>query len=190
MVKTLSSKPASKAVLKTSTHHTTIGTFEARWSSLGLVCLLWREPTDLPEIAEKKQNSGTLEGAAEQLQNAFQDYLTGNFYSLDSVAIDGSDWTPFFSEVYRICRTIPPGETLSYAELAAKAGSPGASRAVGQAMRTNRIPLLIPCHRVVGASGKLHGYSGPGGLETKRLLLDHERGYPTLNLLSFACDHQ
>jgi methylated-DNA-[protein]-cysteine S-methyltransferase len=83
--------------------------------------------------------------------------------------------SPFFQRVYAIARTIPAGETLSYAELADRAGSPKAFRAVGQAMAKNPFPVLVPCHRVLAAGGKLGGFSAPGGTATKVRLLDLER---------------
>jgi len=82
--------------------------------------------------------------------------------------------TPFLRRVYEIVRHIPAGKTLSYGEVAAAAGSPGAARAVGAAMAKNRICLFIPCHRVVASSG-LGGWSGAGGLAQKQALLDLER---------------
>lgn len=78
--------------------------------------------------------------------------------------------TSFQSAVIESCRRIPFGQTLSYGELALQAGYPRAARAVGNVMSTNRIPLIIPCHRVVGA-GSLGGYSAPDGLNMKRRLL-------------------
>jgi methylated-DNA-[protein]-cysteine S-methyltransferase len=70
------------------------------------------------------------------------------------------------------CARIRPGAVITYSELAARAGRPGAARAVGQVMATNRFPLLIPCHRVVGAGLRLHGYGG--GLGMKAWLLGAE----------------
>jgi O-6-methylguanine DNA methyltransferase len=69
---------------------------------------------------------------------------------------------------------VPPGVTLSYSELAKRAGSPGAARAVGQAMARNPIPLLVPCHRVLAAGGRIGGFTAPGGLESKAKLLTLE----------------
>ena len=66
---------------------------------------------------------------------------------------------------------MPRGETVSYAELAGRAGSPNAARAVGGVMAGNRVPLLVPCHRVVGAGGRLGGFSAPTGVELKKRLL-------------------
>ena len=73
------------------------------------------------------------------------------------------------------CRAIKVGETVTYGSLAAAAGSPGAARAVGGVMAGNPVPLVIPCHRVVGAGGEMVGFSGAGGQETKLRLLEHER---------------
>ena len=88
------------------------------------------------------------------------------------------DWVPtpdgphFFRRCWDACRAIAPGETLTYAELAlAAGGTPHAARAAGQAMRRNHLPIIIPCHRVVGATGGLHGYAGsqePDGLPLRR----------------------
>ena len=85
--------------------------------------------------------------------------------------------TPFQKQVIRTCREIPYGETLTYGELAVKAGSPGGARAVGTTMRTNRFPIIVPCHRVVGANG-LGGFSASQGVQTKRRLLEIENAFP------------
>lgn len=81
--------------------------------------------------------------------------------------------TPFQLEVWRALLDIPPGETISYGGLARRIGRPGASRAVGAANGANPLPIVVPCHRVVGASGALTGFGG--GLPTKTWLLAHER---------------
>ena len=87
------------------------------------------------------------------------------------IAIDPGASTPFRRRVLRQCREIGYGETVSYAELAVRAGSPGAARAVGNCMATNPVPLLIPCHRVLPAHGAPGHFSAPGGTEMKRRLL-------------------
>jgi methylated-DNA-[protein]-cysteine S-methyltransferase len=78
--------------------------------------------------------------------------------------------SPFHRRVYKVVRSIPPGETRTYGEVARAAGRPGAARSVGNAMARNRVCLFIPCHRVVGSSGP-GGFSAAGGLSTKRRLL-------------------
>jgi methylated-DNA-[protein]-cysteine S-methyltransferase len=80
--------------------------------------------------------------------------------------------TPFQNNVWQGLRTIPFGETISYAELAKRIGRAGASRAVGAANGRNPISIIVPCHRVIGADGSLTGYGG--GIENKRWLLEHE----------------
>lgn len=80
--------------------------------------------------------------------------------------------TPFRQRVWAALAAVPYGETVTYGELARRAGSPGAVRAVGQANHFNPLPIFLPCHRVVGADGSLTGYAG--GLDMKRFLLDLE----------------
>lgn len=81
--------------------------------------------------------------------------------------------TPFQETVWTALTQIPYGETISYGEQARRIGSPGASRAVGLANGRNPISIIVPCHRVIGANGRLTGYGG--GLDRKRALLDLER---------------
>jgi methylated-DNA-[protein]-cysteine S-methyltransferase len=88
--------------------------------------------------------------------------------------------TPFEHGVWDELRRIPYGETTSYGELAARVGEPSAARAVGRANGRNPIPIIVPCHRVIGADGSLTGFGG--GLECKRALLDLESGALSLRL--------
>jgi methylated-DNA-[protein]-cysteine S-methyltransferase len=82
--------------------------------------------------------------------------------------------TPFQQAVLMTVDEIPFGETRSYGEIAAELNKPGAARAVGRANATNPIPLVIPCHRVIGADGSLRGYGAGEGLRTKKWLLEFE----------------
>jgi methylated-DNA-[protein]-cysteine S-methyltransferase len=86
--------------------------------------------------------------------------------------------TPFELAVWEALRHIPYGETVSYGRLAAGLGRPGAARAVGRANARNPLPIVVPCHRVIGADGRLAGYAG--GLGIKRALLDLEAGASSL----------
>jgi len=97
-------------------------------------------------------------------------YLRGERRSFD-LPLDPMG-TPFQQAVWAELRRIPYGETRSYAQVAAGIGKPKAVRAVGQANHRNPLPILIPCHRVIGASGKLTGYGG--GLDLKQKLLELE----------------
>jgi methylated-DNA-[protein]-cysteine S-methyltransferase len=102
-------------------------------------------------------------------------FAEGQADDFADVRVWSERWTPFQRRVLDRCRRIPYGQTRSYAELATAAGSPGAARAVGRTMATNPIPLVIPCHRVVGSGGDLCGFSAVGGLDAKRRLLDLEK---------------
>ncbi len=112
---------------------------------------------------------------------AFLRYFAGDLFSLDILPVDPGG-TRFQSSVWRALRTIRPGTTLSYRELAERIGAPHAVRAVGAANGANPIPVVIPCHRVIGANGKLVGYGG--GIERKDWLLRHEGWRPLLRIES------
>ena len=101
-------------------------------------------------------------------------HFKGEAQDFQNVAVNLDGAGPFIKNVYSAARRIPPGETMTYGELAAAAGSPGASRAVGQAMSKNPIPLIIPCHRVLAAGNRPGGFSAHGGLATKSKMLELE----------------
>ncbi|NQT14110.1 MAG: methylated-DNA--[protein]-cysteine S-methyltransferase [Planctomycetes bacterium] len=111
-------------------------------------------------------------------------YAGGARDDFRDVEVDlGSPVPRFRGRVLACCRQIPYGSTLTYGQLAARAGSPNAARAVGCSMAANPVPLVIPCHRVVGASGGLGGYSAAGGIRVKRkLLLLEARGVECLHV--------
>jgi methylated-DNA-[protein]-cysteine S-methyltransferase len=102
-------------------------------------------------------------------------FAAGEAVDFCDVCIDVEHLTPFARRVVADCRNIPRGESRTYGNLAAECGSPGAARAVGSVMAKNRCPIVVPCHRVVGAAGSLGGYSAPEGLSMKRRLLAMER---------------
>ncbi|MEM8944910.1 MAG: methylated-DNA--[protein]-cysteine S-methyltransferase [Planctomycetota bacterium] len=102
-------------------------------------------------------------------------FADGELAEFDDLEVDGRHLTPFARKVVAACREIPYGETRTYGELAKQAGRPGAARAVGSVMARNRVPLIVPCHRVVPASGKLGGFSAPQGVAMKRRLLEMEQ---------------
>jgi methylated-DNA-[protein]-cysteine S-methyltransferase len=106
-------------------------------------------------------------------------YFAGELTEFDvTLRLDG---TEFQQRVWNALRDIPYGETVSYGELAARVGNPGASRAVGLANGRNPVAIIVPCHRVIGASGSLTGYGG--GLDRKRALLELERAHARPGLL-------
>jgi methylated-DNA-[protein]-cysteine S-methyltransferase len=97
--------------------------------------------------------------------------LAGEPVEIDEIAIDLSGCEPFEQMVYRAARAIPRGEVRTYGELAVEIGQPGAPRAVGAALGRNPIPILVPCHRILAASGRSGGFSAPGGTATKFRIL-------------------
>jgi methylated-DNA-[protein]-cysteine S-methyltransferase len=97
--------------------------------------------------------------------------LAGEPDDLATVALELDDVPEFDRRVYAATRAIPPGETRSYGEVAARVGEPRAAQAVGRALGRNPVPVVVPCHRVVAADGALTGFSAPGGIETKRRML-------------------
>lgn len=114
---------------------------------------------------------GTSAGSCPILEQAcaeIREYWEGRRRSFN-VPLDWGECSPFRHHVYRHLSSVPFGETLTYAELARRAGSPGAARAVGTACATNPLPLVVPCHRVVPASGGIGNYAG--GREMKEILL-------------------
>jgi methylated-DNA-[protein]-cysteine S-methyltransferase len=101
--------------------------------------------------------------------------LDGEDISFEDEAIDVEDATPFHRAAWQACMTIPKGETRSYKWLAQQAGNPQAPRAAGQSMARNRLPLIVPCHRVVASDGSLRGFGrGASQLGLKQRLLDLE----------------
>ena len=103
-------------------------------------------------------------------------YAQGRRVSFERVKVDISGRTPFQARVVAACRAVPYAEVLSYGDLARQVRCPGAARAVGNVMASNRVPIIIPCHRVVGSGGRLGGFSAPGGIEVKARLLRLESG--------------
>ena len=94
---------------------------------------------------------------------------------LTDIPLDWSEVPEFDRGVLEICRTIPPGETLTYGDIARRLGDLALSRGVGQALGRNPFPVIVPCHRVLGSDGKVGGFSANGGVETKLKMLTIER---------------
>jgi methylated-DNA-[protein]-cysteine S-methyltransferase len=112
--------------------------------------------------------------AVERTRQWLSNYFAGTSPSAAPLQLDMRG-APFELRVWAELRDIPPGTTVSYGEIAKRLGSAGASRAVGMANSANPIAVIVPCHRVIGASGSLTGYGG--GLDRKTWLLDHERAW-------------
>ena len=130
-----------------------------------------------PSRADWSADPGAFNDAVDQLAAYFAGELTDFDIELD---LRG---TEFQQRVWKALLTIPYGETRSYGEIAQQIGAPGAARAVGLANGHNPIAIVVPCHRVIGASGSLTGYGG--GLDRKRTLLELEKKRAAVNLTLF-----
>ena len=102
-------------------------------------------------------------------------YFAGERVDFSGVALDLGDQAPFFARVYALVRTLGWAETMTYGAVAKELGAePQAARTVGEAMARNPVPLIIPCHRVTAAGGKIGGFSAPGGSLSKARMLELE----------------
>jgi methylated-DNA-[protein]-cysteine S-methyltransferase len=159
---------------------TPIGTGAIAWSERGVTGVQLPE-TDLANVRAqvRRRFPRSLEAPPPpQIQQAIDGITTllrGESADLSSVELDLEDVPPFERQVYEIARTVPAGETISYGQLAARLGDARFARDVGQALAHNPFALVVPCHRVIAAGGRLGGFSARGGLTTKQRLLSIER---------------
>jgi methylated-DNA-[protein]-cysteine S-methyltransferase len=126
-----------------------------------------------PKSTQETQSlpENVLQPWHDRVAQALEEYFTGKPVSFKALPLD-LQGSPFHLRVWQELIKIPPGETVSYRELARRLGNPKSARAVGQACGANPIPLIVPCHRVISSNGTLGGYSS--GLSRKRWLLAHE----------------
>jgi methylated-DNA-[protein]-cysteine S-methyltransferase len=159
---------------------TAVGPCGFVWNSDGLRRLQLPEADAM--MTEKRLRSGLhfaaiRAGPAEtpvsiiQVMANVQRYLAGEPVGFAAVVLDLGDVGAFHRRVYEAARTVGWGETASYRELAARAGSPGAARAVGQALAQNPIAIIVPCHRILAGDGRPGGFSAHGGVDAKQRLL-------------------
>ena len=161
----MQNKPKANLYIKT-----TVGAFLLESSPQGLTRCEVLEDAPSPIEQTNPSNTDTLlHQAAEELQA----YLEGSLKAF-SVPLDLSDLSSFQQKVFAEVRQIPWGEVRTYAQVAAQIAQPEAARAVGTALAHNPRMLFIPCHRIIGSDGKLHGFSAPQGVTLKAWLLDHE----------------
>jgi methylated-DNA-[protein]-cysteine S-methyltransferase len=155
---------------------TAIGRCALVWTDRGLAGVQLPEGEMAATLARIGRRWPGAESAAPpaEVLTAIQEItalLAGEQCDLRGIVLDETGVPPFHGRVYQIARAIPPGSTLTYGEIATRLGVPGSGRAVGQALGQNPWPLVVPCHRVLAAGGKLGGFSAVGGAEFKRRLL-------------------
>ena len=132
----------------------------------------WSGMVGIEETADVDEDPPFLVSVMEMIIS----YCAGDSVDLTRVDVDYSGATEFTRKAREACRTIPRGEVRTYGWLAEEAGKPGANRAAGRAMATNPVPMLVPCHRVVGSKGRLTGFGGSRGIWLKERLLQMESG--------------
>ena len=158
---------------------TAIGDCALAWNDVGVLAVWLPEASAarlrariakrLPQAIETAP-----EGSVAAAIAAITALLRGERTDLGTIRIDDSRLDPFDRRVYAAARTIAPGRVVSYADLAARVGADASAREVGQSLGRNPFPIVVPCHRIVAASGELGGFSAPGGTATKRRLLTIE----------------
>jgi methylated-DNA-[protein]-cysteine S-methyltransferase len=158
---------------------TAIGRCAIAWSGEGIIGLALPERDDRSlRVRMQRRHPGMKEGPApSRVRDAIADIqrlLVGEKRDLSAVVVDLTDIPEFDRRVYAEARTISPGDTVTYGDIAHRLGDGSLSRAVGQALGRNPIPVIVPCHRVLAAQGKMGGFSAPGGTSTKRRLLEIE----------------
>lgn len=166
--------PPSKIYLG-ELNDTPLGDFRLAASDLGLIAVEWADSQPELDLYLHKlkrplePNQKKIAPYAKELR----EYLNGKRTAF-TIPIDWTPFTPFQREALQAVFRIPYGETRTYIDIAREIDRPHAYRAVGAANAMNPMPIIVPCHRVLGADGKLHGYGGKGGLKTKEWLLKME----------------
>lgn len=166
---------------------TAIGWCGVAWGERGIVGVQLPESQEQGTRARMQRRHGGLREMAPPpaVQQAIDDMVRlfqGDPSDLAAVRLDMEPVAAFNQRVYSVARTIPPGQTLTYGEIAARIGEPRMAREVGQALGQNPFSIIVPCHRVVAAGGKTGGFSARGGVATKLRMLALE-GAPTPQLL-------
>ena len=151
---------------------TTIGTCAVQWDRVGVTRV--HLPRDRALTRSSGADPAAVPTPVRDAVAAITRLLGGEPVELTHVALSDATVEPFARRVYEATRSIGPGETSTYGAIARTLGDPAAARAVGSALGSNPFPIVVPCHRVLAADGSLHGFSAPGGIATKRLMLELE----------------
>ena len=157
---------------------TPIGRCAIAWREQGITRILLPATRDADLRTRMTRDAGAEEAEApaeiRRAIDAITGLLTTGRAELWTLNLDMEGLPPFQRRVYEAARAIPPGETVTYGEIARRLGTPGLSRAVGQALGRNPFSIVVPCHRVLASDGRLGGFSAPGGITTKLRLLTLE----------------
>lgn len=154
------------------TFDTALGRCAARWSDTGITGVLL--PSRTSRLGPMFEDGVDLPAFVREAIEGMVAVMSGESRDLRDVPLDERDIDDFRRAVYSATRQIPAGATQSYGEIARAIGQPDGARDVGAALARNPFPIIVPCHRVVAANGALTGFSAPGGLATKRRMLELE----------------
>ncbi len=157
---------------------TPIGHCGIAWRDESVVATHLPEGTSSATAASLAQRAKASEGepplAVQDAIASITALLEGANVDLADIVCDFNGIEPFSAAVYRATRAIPAGQTLTYGEIAANVGDKQLARKVGTVLGRNPLPIIVPCHRVIGANGKLTGFSAHGGIDTKKKILEIE----------------
>ena len=168
------------SALRIALFETAIGVCGIAWSERGIAGV------QLPEASAQATRARLLRrfpgaeeatppASARRAIDGIVALLAGNPVDLSAIELDDAGVPPFERRVYAVARSIGPGATLTYGEVAARVEDPTAAREVGQALGSNPFAIIVPCHRVLAAGGRIGGFSAGGGAATKRRILAIER---------------
>lgn len=155
---------------------TALGTCGIVWGPGGIVGVQLPETDDAATRRRMHDRFGAVDEArppreVQRAVDGMRELLGGRRPDLSSIPLDMSGVPPFHRRVYEVARDIPVGATLTYGEVALEVGRPGAARAVGQALGRNPFAIVVPCHRITAADGRVGGFSATGGIDTKLRML-------------------
>jgi methylated-DNA-[protein]-cysteine S-methyltransferase len=156
----------------TATFDTELGRCAVRWTEVGISGVLL--PTVRGRAGPRLEDGAPVPPFVREAIDGMVAVMAGERRDLRDVPLDDRGIDPFRRTVYAATRAIAPGTTRSYGEVARAMGYPDGAREVGAALARNPFPIVVPCHRVVAANGALTGFSAPGGLATKRRMLELE----------------
>jgi methylated-DNA-[protein]-cysteine S-methyltransferase len=151
---------------------TALGTCSVTWSARGITGVALPGPRPLKGV--DVQDASDVPQAILDAIAGMVALLDGERRDLTAITLDEDGIDAFRRRVYAATRAVAPGTIATYGEIARAVGSPDAARAVGAALGSNPFPIIVPCHRVVAADGALTGFSAPGGIITKRRMLEIE----------------
>lgn len=160
---------------------TALGTLAIAWTNKGICAVQLSEESKektIQQLRKRLPNAQEAEPSTivKRTIHLLTQHLSGSVQDFSGIPLDLTGLQPFSQKVYEATRAVKAGSVASYSDIALKVGAPDASRAVGRALGTNPVPIIIPCHRIIGKNGAMTGFSAYGACDTKMRLLSIEKG--------------